>query len=44
MGRLLWKVKWVARHQPQWLGRMVERHTPIFEHYQHTGKVIQPPA
>jgi Ser/Thr protein kinase RdoA (MazF antagonist) len=42
IGRLLWKINWVARYQPQWLGSMVERHVPVFEHFESTGKVILP--
>lgn len=44
IGRLLWKINWVANHQPQHLPGMVERYIPVFEHYQQTGRVIQPPA
>jgi Ser/Thr protein kinase RdoA (MazF antagonist) len=44
IGRLLWMINWVARHEPQRLGSMVERHVPVFEHYQQTGKVVCPPA
>jgi Ser/Thr protein kinase RdoA (MazF antagonist) len=43
IGRLLWKINWVARFQPQWLSNMVERHIPVFERYQRTGKVILAP-
>ena len=43
MGRLLWKVNWVARHQPQWLADMVAKHLPVFEHYEQTGQIICPP-
>lgn len=42
VGRLLWKINWVARNKPQWLVRMVERHVPVFEHYEQTGRVILP--
>jgi Ser/Thr protein kinase RdoA (MazF antagonist) len=42
IGRLLWKINWVARHQPQWLTSTVERHVPVFEHYAQTGRVICP--
>lgn len=41
-GRLLWKINWVARYQPQHLARMVERHLPVFEHLERTGQVILP--
>ena len=42
IGRLLWKINWVARHEPQWLVSMVERHVPVFENYEQTGRVICP--
>jgi Ser/Thr protein kinase RdoA (MazF antagonist) len=42
IGRLLWKINWVARRQPQGLLRMVEGHVPVFEHYEATGQVIRP--
>jgi len=42
IGRLLWKINWVALCEPQWLTSMVERHVPVFEHYQRTGCVIRP--
>jgi Ser/Thr protein kinase RdoA (MazF antagonist) len=44
VGRLLWKVNWVARRQPEWLGRMVERYVPAFEQYERTGRVVYPAA
>lgn len=43
IGRLLWKINWVARFQPKGLSNMVERHVPVFEQYQQTGRVILPP-
>jgi Ser/Thr protein kinase RdoA (MazF antagonist) len=30
IGRLLWKINWVARYQPHSLVSMVERHLPVF--------------
>jgi len=42
IGRLLWKINWVARFQPQGLTSMVERHVPVFEHYEQTGQVVRP--
>jgi Ser/Thr protein kinase RdoA (MazF antagonist) len=39
VGRLLWKINWVARNEPQWLTSMVERQVPIFEHYEHIKQV-----
>ena len=44
IGRLLWKINWVARHQAPWLAGMVGRHIPVFEHYQRTRRVAPPPA
>lgn len=44
IGRLLWKVNWVACHQPKELAGMVERHVPLFEHYEQTGQVVRPPV
>jgi Ser/Thr protein kinase RdoA (MazF antagonist) len=43
IGRLLWKINWVARRRPQRLQETVERHVPVLEHYERTGQVIQPP-
>jgi Ser/Thr protein kinase RdoA (MazF antagonist) len=40
MGRLLWKINWVAHRQPLRLISVVERHAPVFEHYLRTGRVI----
>lgn len=44
VGRLLWKINWVARYEPMWLANMVERHIPVFRHYERTGQVIRPAA
>jgi Ser/Thr protein kinase RdoA (MazF antagonist) len=44
IGRLLWKINWVARRQPQRLEKMVERHIPLLEHYERTGQVRRPPS
>lgn len=44
MGRLLWKVNWVANYQPQRLIQMVENHIPVFKHYMQQGSVIRPPV
>ncbi len=43
IGRLLWKINWMANHLPKRLEPMVEKHVPIFEHYSLTGQVICPP-
>ena len=42
IGRLLWKINWVARFQPQHLPGMIKRHVPVFEEYEHSGRVILP--
>lgn len=42
IGRLLWKVNWVARYESKWLTSMVERHVPVFEHYEQTGQITLP--
>ncbi len=44
IGRLLWKLNWIAWRQPQRLLSTVERHAPVFEHYEQTGRVTRPPA
>jgi Ser/Thr protein kinase RdoA (MazF antagonist) len=44
VGRLLWKINWVALQQPQWLSSMVGRHIPLLKHYERTGEVLRPPA
>jgi Ser/Thr protein kinase RdoA (MazF antagonist) len=43
IGRLLWKINWVARRQPQYLVSTVERHIPLLEHYERTAQVLCPP-
>jgi hypothetical protein len=42
VGRLLWKINWVARFEREYLGQMIERHVPVFEHFEKTGKLILP--
>ncbi len=42
IGRLLWKINWVARHQPGHLDQMAARHIPVFERFHSTGQVILP--
>ena len=44
IGRLLWKINWVACYQSEGLMSMVERHVPLFEQYERTGRVARPPA
>jgi Ser/Thr protein kinase RdoA (MazF antagonist) len=43
VGRLLWKVNWVARFQPKRLASMVAEHAPVFERYEQSGQVVRPP-
>ncbi len=42
IGRLLWTLNWIARHEPEWLTDSVERHLPVFETYEKTGRVAKP--
>lgn len=42
VGRMLWKINWVATHQPEWLMSMLERYAPVLIHYEHNGSVICP--
>ena len=42
LGRLLWKLNWIARHEPRCLAAEVERHVAVFEHYLRTGHVVRP--
>ena len=44
IGRLLWKINWVARHEPEWLARMIERHVSALTGYEASGRVVQPPG
>jgi Ser/Thr protein kinase RdoA (MazF antagonist) len=44
IGRLLWKINWVARFQADYLSKMIERHVFVFEHYEKTGQVVRPPG
>ena len=44
IGRLLWKLNWIAREEPQWLATAVEGHLPVFRTYERTGRVAKPPA
>jgi Ser/Thr protein kinase RdoA (MazF antagonist) len=44
IGRLLWKINWVALCYPQRLTAMVESHFPLLEHYERTGEVLRPPS
>lgn len=41
LGRLLWKLNWVANNEPDELAAMVERHEVVFEHYRRTGRVVR---
>ena len=42
IGRLLWVVNWVARHEPSHLAGTVEQHVAVFEHYRRTGRLVRP--
>ena len=42
IGRLLWKINWVARHENEWLADMIRRHVPVFERYARTGEITLP--
>ncbi len=42
IGRLLWKINWVARNEPEWLAFAVRRHIPVFKHYEESGEVMRP--
>ena len=44
VGRLLWKINWVARHEPEWLAQTVERHVPVLAGYEATGRLAKPPV
>jgi Ser/Thr protein kinase RdoA (MazF antagonist) len=44
IGRLLWKINWVARHESEWLKPMATKHVGVFEHYLKTGAVLKPPG
>lgn len=39
IGRLLWKINWVARFKRKWFPHVVEKNMPVFEHYEQTGSV-----
>ena len=43
LGRLLWKLNWIAHHEPRWFGAAVEQHVAIVEHDLRTGRVVRPP-
>jgi Ser/Thr protein kinase RdoA (MazF antagonist) len=44
IGRLLWKINWVACRHPQRLAVMVEGHIPLLQHFERTGQVLRPPS
>ncbi len=39
IGRLLWKINWVARFQRMHLRPMVENHVRLFNHYERSGEL-----
>ncbi len=42
IGRLLWKLNWIARRMPGRLAHAIDLHIPIFEHYEMTGDIARP--
>ena len=42
IGRILWKLNWIARFQPEYLMRSLESTMPIFEIYEQTGMLTLP--
>jgi Ser/Thr protein kinase RdoA (MazF antagonist) len=44
IGRLLWKLNWIAQHEAQCLTESVEAHLPVFVSYETTGRVAKPPT
>ncbi len=43
IGRLLWKINWVAKRQPESVSSTAESHIPVFEYFERTSKVLRPP-
>lgn len=43
IGRILWKLNWIAQHQPKYTHVAIERHIPLLEEFERSGKVIAPP-
>ncbi len=44
IGRLLWKLNWIANNEPEDLGTSIDSHLPIFTEFERTGRVGKPPA
>lgn len=42
IGRLLWKINWVACHEPHHLSSMIACQIPVFLHYTKTGNITLP--
>jgi len=42
IGRMLWVINWVARFQPAYLTTMIDRHIPVFENCERSGKITLP--
>lgn len=42
IGRLLWTINWVARHEKEWLGEMIDRHVPVFRRFEKDGTITRP--
>ncbi len=44
IGRILWKMNYVARFQAEWLPQMVERYMSLLSTYERTRRVVKPPT
>ena len=42
IGRILWKLNWIAHYQPEYLARSYESHIPVFEIYQRNKTITLP--
>jgi hypothetical protein len=42
IGRLLWKLNWIARFQPDFLKKSLEDYIPVFETYEKNRRVTLP--
>lgn len=44
IGRILWKLNYIARFHPEWFVRAVERHLGVLSTFERTGRVRKPPG
>ncbi|TVQ28119.1 MAG: hypothetical protein EA382_02405 [Spirochaetaceae bacterium] len=44
IGRLLWKLNWIANEEPEWLSQSIDAHLPVFTAFERTGRVVKPPG